>query len=55
MASSKSSIRKYTQDDIKAKIQDKETHLKQCQGNYSEQGSKINLICTWVYINYNTE
>ena len=40
MASSKSSIRKYTQDDIKAKIQDKEAHLKQCQGNYSEQGSK---------------
>ena len=40
MASSKSSIRKYTQDDIKAKIQDKEEHLRQCQGKDSEHGSK---------------
>ena len=30
-----------TIDNVKAKIQDKEAHLKQCQGKDSGQGSKL--------------
>jgi hypothetical protein len=40
MLKQRSKTRKQTWDNVKAKIQDKESHLRQCQGKDSRQGSK---------------